>query len=291
MFPTGFCAKTNGVRFWELAALAAVVGAALLTSPGPLRAGGHGGAEDPVLGRVNGHEIRLSDVYAQVESLSLGDQIDVRGQIARFTESVLTEEILFQFAMATDFAGEAELRKEIKGIVVERLLRKHVRDRIVVSEEDIRQYYRENRDYVRGLHVRVRQIVLRSRAECERVLRRIETEDDFARFAREMSRHRASAEAGGDMGYLMPVRSQDWVGFEMELFKMSLGEMRVFESSQGCHLVRITDVLSPPDPPMAEVRTFVRPILERQLEQKLLQGLIDKASRKVHVERLAATGE
>ena len=42
----------------------------------------YGDEADPLVARVNGHEIRLSHVYRQVESLSLGDQVDVQAELA-----------------------------------------------------------------------------------------------------------------------------------------------------------------------------------------------------------------
>ena len=54
---------------------------------------------DPVVATVNGVPIRLSYVYEHIEALPLGDQIDVRDQLNRFTESVIQEDVLFQFGL------------------------------------------------------------------------------------------------------------------------------------------------------------------------------------------------
>lgn len=247
--------------------------------------------EDPVLARVDKYEIRLSDVYKQIESLSLGDQIDVRDQIGRFTDSMVTEEILFQAVLAGRLATEEDLRSKIKNQVVEYVIDKHVRSKIDVTDEDIRRYYAENRDLVRGLHVRVRQIQLKERAQCEQVQKRIGSDEDFAREAAANSLDRQSAEQGGDMGYLMPVLRPQSLGFEMEFFKMGLGEMRVFDSPGGCHLVRVTEILDPPDPPFEQMRAYVLPILERQQEQALLRQLIESASRDISVQRLNSSSQ
>ncbi|MCZ6628783.1 MAG: peptidylprolyl isomerase [SAR324 cluster bacterium] len=246
------------------------------------------GAEEqnPVLARVNQHEITLADVYKQIESLPLGDQIDLRDQIDRFTNSLITEEVLFQSVLATDFEEEQELRARIKSEVVTFLIEKHVRGKIKVSNEDIRAYYAKNRDLVRGLHVNIRQIVMKRRAQCEAVRKRIKAPTDFAKLARAHSLDKTSAAKGGEVGLLMPVQGPNSLGFELELFSMSLGEMRIFQSREGCHLVQVTEIVDPPDPPFAQVRAYVRPILEREQEQALLEALIAAASGKVRVERV-----
>jgi hypothetical protein len=241
--------------------------------------------KDPVLARVNRHEIRLSHVFSQIEALSLGDQIDVRGQIERFTDSIITEEVLFQSVVSGALKIDAELREKIKSQVVEQLISRYVRSRINVSEEHIRRYYAENRDLVRGLHVRVSQIQMKSRAECEQAQKRIGSDEDFAREARTVSLDQVTSTKGGDMGYLMPVANSRSPDFIMEFFEMKRGEMRVFESPQGCHLVRVMDIISPPDPSFAKIKEYAAPVLEREQEQALLRQLVERATRGVTVER------
>ena len=115
----------------------AVVALALVCAAPALRAAGK--EDNPLLARVNGREIRLSDVYKEIESLPLGDQIDVRDRIERFTDSLITEEVLFQSVLTSGFAGDEALRAKIKAQVVEHLISTRVREKIAVSDEDIRQ--------------------------------------------------------------------------------------------------------------------------------------------------------
>ncbi len=134
--------------------------------------------------------------------------------------------------------------------------------------------------------MRVRQILRNTRAECEAVRARIEEPGDFEREAREHSLDRATAANGGEVGLLMPTLGPNALGFELELFEMEEGEMRIFESREGCHLVQVTEVIDPPDPPFEQIKAYVRPILEREQEQRLLQELIEQAGRAVEVERM-----
>lgn len=269
--------------------LAAPGGAAWAQSArGAKTAAAKPGGDNPVLARVNGKAITLADVYKQIESLSLGDQINVRDQIDRFTDSIVTEEVLFQSVLAGGLAADDGLRGKIRTQVVEYLIDKHVRGKIKVTDEPIRRYYAENRDVVRGLHVRVRQIQLKARAQCEQVQKRIRGDKDFVREAKALSLDKRSAAQGGDMGYQMPVAERRTLGFEGEFFKMKLGEMRVFESPAGCHLVRVTEIIDPPDPTFARIKEYVLPILEREQERALLQQLIERASKTVTVERFGA---
>ena len=238
---------------------------------------------DPVVARVNDHEIHLSAVYESIESLPLGDQIDVRDQLERFIDSVVREEVLFQFVLGSDFKGAPELRARIKQEILKHLITTQITERIQINDDDIRRYYEENLELLSHAHVRASQIVMASNAECAEMRRNIKTEAMFQDQARSRSLHRETAERGGDMGYFMKIKGP--LGFEEQLFDMTRGEMRIFPSEDGCRLVRLTERDDPTGPPLEEVQEGIIQALTRQQEARLLLDLLDRASRAVKVER------
>ena len=62
-----------------------------------------------------------------------------------------------------------------------------------------------------------------------------------------------------------------------------LQEMRVFESTKGCHLVRVTEIDDPEDPPFDQIREFLKPRLEEQKARKRMAELMERASRNVTI--------
>jgi len=238
---------------------------------------------DPVVARVNDHEIHLSAVYESIESLPLGDQIDVRDQLERFIDSVVREEVLFQFVLGSDFKGAPELRARIKQEILDHLITTQITERIQINDDDIRRYYDENLELLSHAHVRASQIVMASNAECAEMRRNIKTEAMFQDQARSRSLHRETAERGGDMGYFMKIKGP--LGFEEQLFDMTRGEMRIFPSEDGCRLVRLTERDDPTGPPLEEVQEGIIQALTRQQEARLLLDLLDRAAHAVKVER------
>jgi len=239
---------------------------------------------DPLVARVNAHEIHLSDVYKSIESLSLGDQIDVRDDLDVYIEAMVNEEVLFQWAFRNDFKGEPDLRQEVKDLVVRHVIEKHVRAKIDVSDEDARRYYDENPSLVRGEHVQVRRILLPRRAQCERMMAEIGSEEEFIEMAKARSLDKDTAGEGGDTGLMM--RAEGAVeGYELAFFAMEVGEMRVFEVPQGCMLVRSIFYVNPPMPPFAQVKDNIKQYLENRQEVMLVEQLYRRASRGVPVER------
>jgi parvulin-like peptidyl-prolyl isomerase len=237
--------------------------------------------EDPVLAVVNGHQIHRSYVYEQLEALPLGDQIEIRAQFNRFTDSIVREEMLFQFMIASDFADEAKLREAIKATVVNHLIERHVTNRINVTDDDVRTYYNDNASAIRDEHVRVSQILLKQRSQCASLMATIDSDTIFAAAARTHSLHRESADKGGDIGLYMNHNGP--LGFETQFFDLKAGDMRVFESADGCHLVRIMERVTPPMPPLEQVEPRIRTLIERQQQIELLRALIEKASATVEV--------
>ncbi len=241
---------------------------------------------DPVVAKVNAHEIRLSYVYQKIEALPLGEQIDVRAQIRHFVDSVIQEEILFQSAWRHGLQEEPELREQVKATVVDYLIQKYVKARIQISEAAIQAYYRDHASVIRGEHVRVRHILLKTRQACEAMLAQIDSEATFIEMAKTHSLDATSAAKGGDLGRFM--RHPGPLGFEEQWFDMQPEEMRVFVSPQGCHIIRLVERNTPPLPPLEDVRERIQFVLQRDQEIALLRALIDQRGQDMNVERIEA---
>jgi parvulin-like peptidyl-prolyl isomerase len=242
-------------------------------------------SDDEIVAVVNGHEVRRAYVYQQLEALPLGDQVEIRAQMERFVDSIVREEALFQFMLVDDFAQDAALREAVKTTVVNHLIKTRVTDRIRVTDEDVLNFYKANASAIRDEHVRVSQILLKRRDECMALKSTLTSDEQFAAAARENSLHRA--EKDGDIGLYM--NHDGPLGFETRFFEMQPGEMQVFESEDGCHLVRIMDRVTPPMPPLEQVAPRIRALLGQQQRGELLKALFAKAFAKVQVTRAEST--
>jgi len=221
---------------------------------------------------VNGHAIRESYVHSRVVQASLGDQIAMREQRARFVNSLVTEEMLLQSMLASDFAQEPALRDRVKAMVAEHLIRTRVGEKLQVDEAQARAYYAANESVIRGETVRVSHIVMGRREECDRLRERIGTDEEFESAAREHSLHRESGARGGVLGRVM--NHDGGLGFEQQMFQMEDGQMGVFDGPDGCHLVRAGEREVPPLPPFEAVRERIQALLRREKEVRLLADLV-----------------
>ena len=245
-------------------------------------------ADDPIIAQVGDTPIHLSYVYRQIEALPLGDQLQYRENLSQFVESIIREEVLFQFALQHVLGEEPELREAVKAFVVKELVERRVRSQVRVSEDEIAAYYRDNTDAVRGEHWRVFHIPLRSRAECDSLAPKLTTAAAFEQAARKYGTVPGLAARSGDMGYFM--RHHNVLGLGEILFKLPLETPFVFENQDGCHIIRVAEHVDPPPPAFDAIRPRLEGFLRSQRESQLLGDLVEKASSAVRVQRLTTIG-
>lgn len=137
--------------------------------------------------------------------------------------------------------------------------------------------------------MRVRHILRPQRRECEAPLNQIDSETAFIEQARLHAIDKTTAASGGDLGRFM--RHPGPLGSEQQWFDMRLGDRRIFESSQGCHLVRLIEHDIPPLPPLAQVRERIHFLLQRHQEITLLRGLIEQRTQGMIIERRPAVSQ
>ncbi|MEO8520276.1 MAG: peptidylprolyl isomerase [Acidobacteriota bacterium] len=107
-----------------------------------------------------------------------------------------------------------------------------------IGEADVRQYYAAHPDLFRsGRRVRARQILTRSRTEAEAVLADLRSEKPFADVARARSVDASTADAGGDLGWVL--RGVMVKPFEDAVFVLKPGEVSgVVETGRGFHIIK-----------------------------------------------------
>lgn len=270
-------------RWIKFAALSCCI--LVLTCPIPTT--GLAAESDPVLATVNGLPIRLSYVYQHIESLPIGDQIDVREQMDRFTESVVQEEVLFQYALHHFIDDEPLIREKIKTTLLGHLIESQVDSRIDVLDSDIQTYYEEHRSELRGEHWRVYQIPLRSVAQCERLVSSARNLESFTALARQHGVDKILAERDGDMGYVMLYHNV--LGLGDRLLQLSLNQTHQINTEDGCHLIWISEHVKPPLPTLNTLKERIRQMLVRKNKVSLLEALLDKAAKDVRVVRRLST--
>ncbi len=238
---------------------------------------------DQILAIINGQQIKASDISAQIARMPLGEQVSVRSNPEKFTESLIQEEVLFQFALAENFANEPELRDIVKTAAVNHLIEKYVTSKLSVSDDEIAAYYEANLSAIRGETLQVSHILTETRSECESILLRLQQGESFEKLAKKYSIHQNSAINGGLLGSMM--NHEGPLGFEQELFEIAENTPVLFDSEDGCHVMVVSDRDTPPLPPIENVAPALEGLIRRGKEIDAVQALIERAHKQVTVIR------
>ena len=255
-----------------------------------------GAASDPVVARVNGTDIRESDL-AMAED-DLGTEIQQlppdhrREQLISYVADVM---LAAQAAEArnlqkTDDFKQRETffrRKLLMGL----MLQDHARS--LVTEEALRKVYDEQiKPMGAAEEIRARHILFRAdpkdekeqaeaQARAQAALERLKKGEDFATVASELTEDPSGKENGGDLDYF--TKDQMVPEFANVAFQMYPGQMSNPVRTQfGWHIIKLEDRRNRPVPEFEKVRPQIETFLVRRGQTELIGQLREKAK----IERL-----
>ena len=188
----------------------------------------------------------------------------------------LEEELLKKGKSVEDY-----LKETGSSLLLRKLLKREVIDRIAVSREEVEKYYEEHRDQFRKPEeVRVRQIVTKTEEEAEKLRKMILRGASFEELARQHSLG-PEAQKGGDLGYFPRGRMPPAI--EEACFKLwSSHVSRVAASPYGFHLFQLVDRRPARELTLEEAgREIERKLVDektREAETYYIRSLREKAS-------------
>lgn len=201
-----------------------------------------GGAEKNgrAIATVNGEALTetgfnsfLPDGYS--EALTLAEK-------KSYLDRWVTTHLLYEEALAAGYGDSPEITARMeqyrKDLVADMLVQRVIKDRAVVTEEEVRAYYdAHEHEYTREL--RVSHILVNSLEDAEKVREALQKRS-FSWVARRQSIDKHTG-VGGDLGFLS--KGNMIPEFEEVVFDMEVGEISdIVESEFGYHFIKLTDV-------------------------------------------------
>lgn len=270
----------------------AALALALAAYPMALTAQGSGDQEDRVVARVNGEEIRNSDVMTMARGLPPQYQ----SQLMQIYPMLVQRLIDFNLAgKAGRAAGLAE-DVEVKARVVraeERAIREVYLEREIearMTDEGLQAKYR---DYLAAnppkAEVHARHILVETEEAAREVIALLDGGADFAELAKERSTG-PSGPKGGDLGYftadqMVPEFSQAATALEPGRYTAE-----PVKTQFGWHVIKVEDRRESGPPPLEEVEPQLREQLARESVVAIFKGL--RAGMEMEIEIMSqASGE
>jgi len=257
---------------------------------------GTSSASDPVVARVNGMDIRESDL-AMAED-DLGPELQQmppdhrREQLISYVTDVM---LAAQAAEARNLQKTDDFRQREaffrRKLLMGLMLQDHARS--LVTDEALRKVYDEQiKPMGAAEEIRARHILFRAdpkdekaqaeaQARAQAALERIKKGEDFATVASELTEDPSGKENGGDLDYF--TKEQMVPEFANVAFQMYPGQISNPVRTQfGWHVIKLEDRRNRPIPEFEKVRPQIETFLARRGQTELISQLREKAK----IERL-----
>jgi peptidyl-prolyl cis-trans isomerase C len=277
-------------RPFVIRALFALACAVFLSAPLAVWIGlPHGAAQaqdkDAVVARVNGVDIRESDIaFAEEEIGGNMPQIppaQKRDYLINYLADVI---VLSQAAEKQKLDERADVKHRLafdhNRLLMEALLQDA--GKAALTDEAEHKVYDEAIKQVKSEEeVRARHILLANEDDAKAVLAQLKGGADFAALAKEKSKDPGSAENGGDLGYF--TKEQMVPEFAEVAFKLDKGQLSDPVKTQfGWHIIKVEDKRIKPTPTFEQVK----PQIENYIAHRAQAELVENLRKSANVERL-----
>jgi len=260
-------------------------------------------ADDAVLATIGTSKITMGD-FNRVTSMYDPQKQELLAKNPQY-KTVLLQRfvqgmVIAQIAREKGFDKREDIKDQIAFIVNDFLaseyLKKEVVEKIDVTPEDMKLYYKEHKDefgtpeMVRARHIffKVTKSMTDEEKEklkekAEAVLKRVRAGEDFAKLAEEFSDDGGSKTKGGDLG-LFP-KGKMVPQFEKAAFALNAGEVSdVIESPYGYHIIKVEEKKEATVEPFDKVKDKVREKIFADFQKAKVEEFVKNAMEKAGVQ-------
>lgn len=245
---------------------------------------------DPVVARVNGEDIRRSDVQRMVSQLPPQvQQMPLEMIFPAVVEQLISSKLVADAGYKANLAGTPEVKDEVKRAeeraVQRAYIQKEVAARITPQklDEAYKEFLKQNppQEEVKASH-----ILVEKEDEAKAVIAELNKGGDFAKIAKEKSKDPVAAAQGGDLGYFTKDTMVE--PFANAAFAMNKGEISKtpVQTQFGWHVIKVEDKRTQPQPTLEEVK----PQLEQQLSKDIVATVVDDLRNAAKVETFQIDG-
>jgi len=246
-------------------------------------------ASDPVIARVNGVDIKQSDLALAEEDVGADMQAASPEAKREHLISYLADIIMVtQAADKKNLADNPDFKRRLAFLRSKLLMGYELQEeaKTALTDEALKQTYDEAVKSMSGQEeVRARHILVEGEDEAKAIIEQLKGGADFAKLAKEKSKDPGAAE-GGDLGYF--TKDQMVPEFADVAFKMYPGQLSNPVKTQfGWHVIKVEDKRIKQPPEFEKVKDQI----EAYLARKAQSDFIAKLRQSAKVERLDNAAE
>jgi peptidyl-prolyl cis-trans isomerase C len=218
--------------------------------------------ENKVLATVNGKEISQNDLDILMKSLSPQVAAQFNGEEGkkRLIDELVSQELFYLDAVKNGLDKEEEFTSELikvkENLLKQYAVKKTLSD-ITVSDEEVADYYNQNKNYFQNPEsLKASHILVDDEETANKILDEIKGGLAFEDAAKNNSKCPSNAN-GGDLGYF--TRGKMIPEFEKVAFELKEGEISQPVKTQfGYHIIKLVDRKEPSVSPLEEVQAELR---------------------------------
>ena len=274
-FPTR---TTSAVRLGLLSTAALGMALTLMTAL-PLRAD-----DNPVLAKVNGSEIRQSDVTAAEKDIGASlAQLDPATRQASVVQLLIDLKLVAKAAEDKKIADTPDFKQKL-AFTRSRLLMDTLLDqegKAAVTDAALKQVYDDAAKQISGeQEVHARHILVETEDKAKEIIAKLKKGADFAELAKKESKDPGASD-GGDLGFF--TKDQMVPEFSAAAFALEPGKISDPVKSQfGWHVIKVEEKRARKAPPFEQVK----PQLEAFVIRKAQAEYVAKLRSDAKIERL-----
>ena len=202
-------------------------------------------------------------------------------------DQIISEKLLIQEAENMGLKEDNDVLEQIKKmteqILVQVLIEREILDKIKVDDEEVLEYYEQNKDsFTEKEQVHLYNILLETEKEAQDVLEQLKAGGDFNEIAIEKSTG-PSATQGGDLGYLTKgtiIPEIEEVVFALELEELS----EVIKTDFGFHILKITEKKPETIKTLEEAKEDIIQTLLPDKQKEAFENLLEELKSKSEIE-------
>jgi len=235
--------------------------------------------QDPILARIGSDYIRLSQLQETAHRTGQLDpdiKLNIEDtQTIELLTTLIDQRVLARATREEKLDQRQELQDRLQTARDRILAASYIENLIAtqVSEEKVRDLYEAQSDVTSlGKEIRIRHILVESKAKANTILTALQSGEDFAALAIEHSLDRGTAPHGGDTGFITHEMLDE--EFSRIAFAFDINQISPpFKTKDGWNIVKITDKRQTKNIPFEQVEDNLRRFLTLQTIEQTLKTL------------------
>jgi len=243
--------------------------------------------------KINDASISLEEFYQMSEKQPLEGKmrlLNERGLRDFFENYVITREVLYQEAKKKGLDKNKEILAKVedfrRAMVIDALLGEVIQEKSEPSENEIRQYHKENEAlFTEPQEIKIRHIFVTSEPILKDVLTKLSKGESFEKLASTYNVDK-TREDGGNLGYIRRGQlSPSFAQFEEAAFSLKKrGDVsEVVRSPYGFHLIRLEDMKGTFLRPFDQVKEKIRFFLQGKKRQEAYLEYVKEAKSRAKI--------